>query len=355
MSPTAQVGVACPGCGRKITLASHELSILIECAGCATRFVPSQLGQADAPQAPAPAKPSRNGSVSPSEDLEEAGDDNAPRKKSGSGAAMALLVGGGVGLLLIVVVLMRLVVLLDGNSTAVHNAVAKPNAVLDVDKAAQEKAEAESKKLNQAPPATQVTDVPTAQATDVPTASSDPKVVEAKRQVAEIEKLLDAQRAIAARSPAGPEEQKLRDLEARFAKAQREYGRAYADAADARDRRLKETEIERNRRDAEAKARAEAEKAVKDAAAHPNPATLAKFDEVYDDAPYSAVEKIMGCPGQHTSHRSAPTKFTPVVGPPPPDTVDNWDTYIWKNQDGSSMQVNFYNDCVHAKSQVGLR
>jgi DNA-directed RNA polymerase subunit RPC12/RpoP len=68
---TAQVGVACPGCGREITLASHELSILVECAGCATRFVPSQLGQADAPQAPAPAEPSANPPVSPAEDLEE--------------------------------------------------------------------------------------------------------------------------------------------------------------------------------------------------------------------------------------------------------------------------------------------
>jgi hypothetical protein len=72
---TAQVGVACPGCGRKISLASHELSILIECAGCATCFVPSQLGQADAPQAPAPAEPSPNRPVSPSDgeedDLEE--------------------------------------------------------------------------------------------------------------------------------------------------------------------------------------------------------------------------------------------------------------------------------------------
>jgi DNA-directed RNA polymerase subunit RPC12/RpoP len=107
IAPTAQVGVACPGCGRKITLASHELSILIECAGCSTRFVPSQLGQADAPQAPAPAEPSPNRAVNPSEDLEEddleevvevddleeVGDDDAPRKKSRSGVPMGLLGG----------------------------------------------------------------------------------------------------------------------------------------------------------------------------------------------------------------------------------------------------------------------
>jgi hypothetical protein len=93
--------IECPGCGRKVSVGElSPRSPLLECAGCGTRFVRPQLGQTDAPQAPALAGPSRNRPVSPSEDLKEdvlevVGDADAPRKKPRSGVPMALLVVGG--------------------------------------------------------------------------------------------------------------------------------------------------------------------------------------------------------------------------------------------------------------------
>jgi hypothetical protein len=42
LSPST-VAATCPGCGRTIQLQPHELSMLIECAKCGTRFVPSAV------------------------------------------------------------------------------------------------------------------------------------------------------------------------------------------------------------------------------------------------------------------------------------------------------------------------
>jgi uncharacterized protein with PIN domain len=41
-SSARTVSATCPGCGRAIPLAPHELALMVECARCDTRFVPSE-------------------------------------------------------------------------------------------------------------------------------------------------------------------------------------------------------------------------------------------------------------------------------------------------------------------------
>lgn len=79
----------------------------------------------------------------------------------------------------------------------------------------------------------------------------------------------------------------------------------------------------------------------------PKKVTMEKFNKIQSGMSYKQVAQIMEDPGELGASTSMPG--VPGVMEPLENKI-----YIWKNADGSNMNVQFQNDKVMGKAQAGL-
>ena len=76
--------------------------------------------------------------------------------------------------------------------------------------------------------------------------------------------------------------------------------------------------------------------------------TMEKFNKIQDGMSYSQVSSIMGDPGELGASTTMPGI---------PGIMEKLESkiYMWKNSDGTNMNVQFQNDKVMTKAQFGLK
>lgn len=76
--------------------------------------------------------------------------------------------------------------------------------------------------------------------------------------------------------------------------------------------------------------------------------TMEKFNKIQDGMSYSQVSSIMGDPGELGASTTMPGI---------PGIIEKLESkiYMWKNSDGTNMNVQFQNDKVMTKAQFGLK
>jgi hypothetical protein len=79
----------------------------------------------------------------------------------------------------------------------------------------------------------------------------------------------------------------------------------------------------------------------------PNVVTMAEYSQVQNGMTYQQVLSVIGQTGEEVSSAAAPG----TTG----GTVSETQTYQWKNPDGSSMTVIFWNKKLMGKAQHGLK
>lgn len=76
--------------------------------------------------------------------------------------------------------------------------------------------------------------------------------------------------------------------------------------------------------------------------------TMEKFNRIQDGMSYSQVSSIMGDPGELGASTTMPGI---------PGIMEKLESkiYMWKNSDGTNMNVQFQNDKVMTNAQFGLK